>query len=109
LIFLIIDHARIKDVKLIYEDYKTLVYDYKGIKSAYVTTAVKMTDEEIQILRDKLSKKYNSKIEIENIIDESIIGGVYLKVEDDVIDGTVKGTLENMRKEIVKHSSEVRA
>jgi F-type H+-transporting ATPase subunit delta len=109
LIILLIDHGRIKEIKLIYEEYRSLVYKFKGIKTAYVTTAVKMTDEEIDILREKLSKKYNSKIEIENFIDTSIIGGVYLKVEDEVIDGTVKGNLEQMRKEIMKHGSEVRA
>lgn len=109
LVFLLIDHSRIEDIKLIYEDYKSLVYSYKGIKTAYVTTAVEMTHDEIEALRAKLSIKYNSKIEIENNIDQTIIGGVYLKVEDDVIDGTVRGNLEKMRKEIMKHSNEVRA
>jgi F-type H+-transporting ATPase subunit delta len=109
LILLLIDHGRIKEIKLVYEEYKSLVYRFKGIKIAHVTTAVSMTGEEISALKDKLSKKYNSKIEIENFIDTSVIGGVYLKVEDEVVDGTVKGSLEQMRKEIMKHGSEVRA
>jgi F-type H+-transporting ATPase subunit delta len=109
LVYLLIDHDRIKEIKLVYEDYKELVYEYKGIKTAYVTTAVKMTDEEIESLKNKLSTKYNSKIEVENTIDESVIGGVYLKVGDEVIDGTVKGNLDKMRREIMKQGSEVRA
>ena len=102
LISLLIDHERIKEIKLVYEDYKSLVYEFRGIEVAYVTTAVKMLDSEVNAIKEKLSKKYNCTIEVENIIDEKIIGGVYLRIGDEVIDGTVKGTLEKIRKEIMK-------
>jgi F-type H+-transporting ATPase subunit delta len=109
LIYLLIDHGRVKEIKLIYEEYKELVYELKGITAVYVTTAVKMTDEELESLKVKLSKRYSSIIEIENTIDETVIGGVYLKVGDEVVDGTVKGSLDKMRREILKHGDEVKA
>jgi F-type H+-transporting ATPase subunit delta len=109
LLFLLIDHERINEIKHVYEDYKLLVYEYKGIKVAYVTTAVKMTDEEMIALREKLDKKYNVHTIIENTVDPSVIGGVYLRIGDEVIDGTIRGSLEKMRKDILKQGSEVRS
>lgn len=100
LLGLLIEHHRMNEIKAIYNEYKKIVYDYRGIKVAFVKTAVPMTKEETEMLKEKLAEKYNSKIEIENEIDNSIIGGVFLKVDDEATDGTVKGRLESMRKEL---------
>lgn len=109
LLILLIEHGRSNEIILVYENLKKLVQEHKGIKVAYATTAVKMTEKEIKDLEDKLSKKYNLTVIVENSVDESIIGGVYLKIDDEVIDGTIKGNLENIQKEVMKQGGEVRA
>lgn len=109
LIDLLVENNRINEVVLVFENFKRLVQEHKGIKIAYATTAVKMSKEEVKSLESKLSAKYNLKVIVENSIDESIIGGVYLKIDDEVIDGTIKGSLENIQKEVMKQGGEVRA
>ncbi|KMT22781.1 F0F1 ATP synthase subunit delta [Clostridium cylindrosporum] len=109
LIVLLLEHGRINEISLVSENFRRLVDDHKGIKTAYATTAVKMTTEEIENLESKLSAKYNLKIKVENFIDESVIGGVYLKIDDEVFDGTIKGSLEKIQKEVMKQGGEVRA
>ncbi|PIE45040.1 MAG: hypothetical protein CSA45_04555 [Gammaproteobacteria bacterium] len=49
-------------------------------------------------LLDKLAKKYGKKVEASIEIDESLIGGAVIKVGDTVIDGSVKGRLEQLTK-----------
>ena len=100
LLWLLIEHGRMNEIRTIYGEYKKFVYEYKGIKIAFVKTAVPMTEDEKNLLREKLSKKYNNEIEIDQQIDPSIIGGVFLKVDDEVVDGTVRGRLESMKKEL---------
>jgi F-type H+-transporting ATPase subunit delta len=107
LISILIDHERLGRIRTIYYDYKYLVYKGKGIKIAYVTTAVKMTEEESERLREKLSDNYSKKIEIQNIVDPDILGGVYLRVGDKVIDGTIRGRLQDMRKKLLVKGGEV--
>lgn len=109
LVLLLVDHNRINEVNFVYEDYKEMVYELKGIKVAHVTTYVPLNEEEINLLKEKLKVKYNASFEVENIVDKSVLGGVYIKVDDEVIDGTVRGTFEKMRKELMKQGSEVRA
>jgi F-type H+-transporting ATPase subunit delta len=100
LLWLLVEHEKINEIKSVYNEFKKLAYDYKGMKIAYVKTAVPMTEEEVEILGQKLSAKYNKQIEIEQEVDPSVIGGVFLKVEDEVTDGTVRGRLEAMSKEL---------
>jgi F-type H+-transporting ATPase subunit delta len=100
LILLLIDHGRIHEVGIVYEDLRSTVYEHKGIKIANAITAVPMESEEIKMLTEKLSQKYESKFEVENIVDSEVLGGVYLKIGDEVIDGSVRGQLERMRKEL---------
>jgi F-type H+-transporting ATPase subunit delta len=100
LIMLLIDHGRIHEIGIVYEGLRNTVYDHKGIKIANAYTAIPMDGSEIEALREKLSQKYNSKFEVDNIVDEAVLGGVYLKIGDEVIDGSVRGQLERMRKEL---------
>ena len=104
LLYVLLEHGKINEFIKVNLHYRDIVYQYKGIKIAYVTTAVKITDEEKEILKNNLSRQYACSIEIKNIIDPRIIGGVYLKVGDEVTDGTIRGNFEKMRKELLNQS-----
>ena len=69
---------------------------------AKVVTAVPMLENELQELKDKLEKKYNKKIIISTKVDKSVLGGVYVRVGNDVIDGTVKSKLEELKDLMLK-------
>jgi F-type H+-transporting ATPase subunit delta len=105
LIYILLDHDKIQEFFKVNLHYRDMVYKYKGIKIAYVTTAVKMNDDEIDDIRMRLSKKYACTIEVRNMVDPGVIGGVCLKVEDEITDGTVRGNFEKMRKTLMSHST----
>ena len=69
---------------------------------AKVKTVVDLKDDEKKSLVLQLEKKYNKKILLEEEIDESIIGGVYVQVGNEVIDGTVKSKIDEMKKLMLK-------
>lgn len=102
LIYILLEHNRLERIRAIYYDYKYLVYKDKHMKIAYATTAVKMKDEEMDILKNKLSQKYNCDIEVQNIVDPVVIGGVYLRVGDRIIDGTIKGKFDDIKERLLK-------
>lgn len=102
LIYILLEHNRLERIRAIYYDYKYLVYKDKHMKIAYATTAVKMKDEEMDMLKNKLSQKYNCDIEIQNIVDPGVIGGVYLRVGDRIIDGTIKGKFDDIKERLLK-------
>ena len=69
---------------------------------ALVKTAVPLLDTEMAELKKKLEDKYNKKIIITAEVDKSLLGGVYVRVGNDVIDGSVKSRLEEMKDLMLK-------
>lgn len=65
---------------------------------ANVKTVIPLLKEEREELIEKLGNKYNKKIILEEEIDKSIIGGVYVRVGDDVLDGTLSTRLKDIKK-----------
>ena len=74
----------------------------KNILSAVVKTAVPLLESEISNLQEKLEKQYNKKIIMTTEIDKRLLGGVYVRVGNDVIDGTIKSKLEEMKDIMLK-------
>lgn len=64
---------------------------------ANVKSVIPLTEEQVKNLIDKLEYKYEKKIIIKHQIDKSIIGGLYVRVGNDVIDGTIKSKLNEMK------------
>lgn len=72
--------------------------DYKGIGKASVTTAVPL-DEKAKSQIDEMVKKLSnrSQIELDQRLDESLIGGFVLNVGDRQIDASVKNKLKSLK------------
>jgi len=64
---------------------------------AQVKSAVPLTEAEEDTMRVKLAEGFGSDLEIQFEVDASLIGGVYLRVGDQVIDGSVAGKLAALR------------
>ena len=47
---------------------------------------------------EKLEGKYNKKIVLNLSVDENLIGGGIIKVGNQVIDGSIKNQIENIKK-----------
>ena len=67
---------------------------------ARVVTAVPLTETEAEALQNRLMKRFGPDLEFEFAVDPSLIGGVYLRVGDQVIDGSVAGRLAAMREHL---------
>lgn len=69
---------------------------------AKIKTVIPLVDEEKKNLVEKLELKFNKKVLLEEEIDSSIIGGVYVQVDNEVIDGSIKSKLDEMKKLMLK-------
>ena len=69
----------------------------RGIVVAQVTTAEPLTDAERNYIREKLETMTGKKVELGLKVDPDIIGGIIIRIGDQVIDGSVRNKLEKMR------------
>ena len=67
---------------------------------AEVRTAVPLTTEQKAALAEALNQATGFTVEIKAIVDPAVIGGVLAKVGDVVIDGSVRGKLEQLKQHL---------
>jgi len=79
----------------------------KNTVVAHVKTVISLDDAEKEELIRKLKVKYNKNILLEEELDESIIGGVYIKIGDDIIDGTLIHKLDQIQELMLKEKLEL--
>lgn len=101
-LLILIEKNRIMFLSEKLKEMEKIYLERKNTLRATVTTAVPMLDEEKESLKSKLQEQYNKTIIMQNIVDKGILGGVYVRVGNDVIDGTVKSRLQEMKDIILK-------
>ena len=62
-----------------------------------ITTSIRLSNDEIQQISSKIENIIQKKIDILAETDSSIIGGIKLKVDNTLIDGSVHGRLQQIR------------
>ncbi len=68
--------------------------------TARVRVAVALRPDEEQALRQALERYFHRPLELEIIVDPSILGGVRVRVGDTVIDGSLRGKLDALRRHL---------
>jgi F-type H+-transporting ATPase subunit delta len=64
---------------------------------AIVRTAVEMKSHEKEMIKDQLSEMFGRPLQIEEHIDESVVGGMYIQVGDTVLDYTISTQLKQVQ------------
>lgn len=68
-----------------------------GSELATVTVASQLTPAQQDKLANLLTQSAGRPVRVTTVIDETLIGGVRVQIGDDVIDGSVKSRLEDLR------------
>lgn len=90
------ENMRFEVVPEIYEEFLSLRREHDKVLEAEVISARPLAKAELEALKKKLAERFGYKVTITAAIDESIIGGAILKVGDEVIDASVKTSLQNL-------------
>ncbi len=100
-LLLTIDTQREIYLELIIKDYFKLYREELGIKEAKLTTAVEISEKQKQEIINILAKVLESKIELIHEIDEKIIGGFILRVEDKLLDMSIASQLQKIKNKLI--------
>jgi len=73
---------------------------YKGVTESVLTTAVKVNVKVKNQIIDFITEAFKTKVELEEKIDEEIIGGFILRVDDNYVDASVRHKLRKIKKEL---------
>ncbi len=68
----------------------------KGYVNAYVTSAKPLSEEDGARLKEKLESTTKKKITLITEVDESLIGGLTVRIHDRIVDHSIKSSLQRM-------------
>lgn len=100
-ISIVIRKGRIKEIVNILKHFSHLTLRSKNIGEAEVTSAHELSDEKKKALEDKLVSSTDfEKFIVDYKIDESLIAGIKIKIDDKVLDKTYKTKMFDLTKSL---------
>ena len=79
------------------DEYNKYYRNQKNISKIEIISNAKLSSETL----NKIIQKFKNQIEVEEKIDKSLIDGIVIKINDDVlIDGSVRRKLEDLKKSL---------
>lgn len=95
--------GRFGEILSVLEHFQKETKEYKKIGVVYVTTPAELTGQQKADVEEKLTctSGYES-LEINYIVDKSILGGIRIRIGDRVVDNSIQTKLEEMTRSLCK-------
>ncbi|HET8816714.1 MAG TPA: F0F1 ATP synthase subunit delta, partial [Pseudidiomarina sp.] len=93
---LMAENGRLKALPAVLALFGELRADYEKEVVVEVTSATKLLKKQQDELVKALEKRFSRKVKLNCTVDDSIVGGLYIKAGDTVIDGTVRGKIDRL-------------
>ncbi|MDC3416733.1 F0F1 ATP synthase subunit delta [Aquibacillus salsiterrae] len=99
---ILVDRHNEDAIPQIVDHFATLVNESKGIAEATVYSVRELSDNEKKELVEVFKQKLNlNNLNVTNVVEPSILGGVRVKIGNTIYDGTLKGRLARIERNIV--------
>ena len=101
LIDLMAERDRLGQLDELLAVYRERLLDRQKVQRAEVRSAVPLSPEATRAIEARLSAVTGTTVQVDTVVDPTLIGGVMATVGSTVYDGTVKTQLEKLRKQLV--------
>ncbi|MBI4898661.1 MAG: F0F1 ATP synthase subunit delta [Actinobacteria bacterium] len=97
---LLAEKHRLPAIQRIRAGYEALWAEYHKLLPVTVTSAVALPQETIDKIGTSVEQQTGRKVELTGKVDKEIIGGLVLQVGNMVLDASIHGRLERLRKQV---------
>jgi F-type H+-transporting ATPase subunit delta len=104
LVRLLVQRGRAEILPAVAVEYQRLLNRRRGVVEAVVTSAAPLGPEETSALRAKLAEMTGGDVDLTVLVDEALIGGLTVRVGDQLLDASIRGRLERLRTQLVTGS-----
>ncbi|UUM19103.1 ATP synthase F1 subunit delta [Mycoplasma sp. 1018B] len=101
----VVEHKAINHLQRIISTYLKLVNNHLNIKFAKIYSAFPISEEKLNLIKEKLEKDYNCLFDIENKIDPNIISGFKIRMDSYIIENSI-GSKLNQLTNLMKQKNE---
>jgi F-type H+-transporting ATPase subunit delta len=101
LVGLLVERGRIDRLGDVATEYHRMLNKERGVVQALAKTAMPLTQDETAALEKKVASMTGRTVDLKVEVDESLIGGITVRVGDTLYDASVRGRLERLRERLV--------
>ena len=102
----LVSRQRFHLVPQILGEFARLEREARGVRDAHVTVARDVTDDERHAISRELSSRVGGQVEVHLNVDPSLLGGIVVRVGDQVYDASVSTRLQRLRQELAACADE---
>jgi F-type H+-transporting ATPase subunit delta len=102
LLYILVDKRREKILDFLPDVFKGVAGQIRGVVSVKVQTAFPLTGTRRVKLKENIEKLTKKKVELETEVNKEIIGGMIIRIENNIIDGSITNHLKNLKKNLLK-------
>ena len=99
-LFLVVEKKRAAVLPQILSEFNRLVDEFKGEADAEAVSAVPLSPQQIANLEAALQRKFGVRVRLKTRIDESLLGGLVVRVGDKLIDGSVETKIRTLSEQL---------
>lgn len=99
---IIVSNHRAKYIPEIFDGFISLVNEYRGVTEGLVYSTERLSEDQLSKLNKTISSVEKRPVELRNIIDPTLIGGVKVVINDHIYDGSVKHHINDMKSALLK-------
>jgi F-type H+-transporting ATPase subunit delta len=99
---LLLENHRMPAIFRIRREYDRLWEHYNRLLPVSVTSAVELDEETVRHIGDRIAEQTGRTIELSSNVEPDILGGIVVRVGNQVLDASIRNRLETLRKQVVR-------
>jgi F-type H+-transporting ATPase subunit delta len=96
----LVTHQRFHLLPQIHDEFAGLEREARGVTEAYVTVAREASDDERSLISRELGSSLGKEVELHLSVDPTLLGGIVVRIGDQVYDASVATRLQRLRQEL---------
>ena len=103
LVNIVIANHRTRYLKEIFQAFISDANSYRGVKEGLLYSSIPLDKKTISRMEQAISKKEGCKIYLKLIIDQTLIGGVRILINDHIYDSSIVSQIERMKRKLLRN------
>jgi F-type H+-transporting ATPase subunit delta len=99
---LLLENHRMPVIFRLRRDYEHLWEAHNRLLPVEVTSAVELDEQTVRGIGDRIAEQTGRKVELSSNVQPDILGGIVVRVGNQVLDASIRNRLESLRKQVVR-------
>ena len=99
---LLVENHRMPAIFRIRRDYDHRWEEHNRLLPVEVTSAVPLDEGTVRRIGDRIAEQTGRKVDLSSTVEPDILGGIVVRVGNQVLDASIRNRLETLRKQVVR-------